>query len=107
MSTVAPFLLRWSEAMNNSQRTLSATRRRLPALGIAGLLALLSCREDVTSPNPPETALAAVAQTSNTWITRASAPFGSDWHHFSSAAAANAAGQWFAYTFGGLNDDDG
>jgi hypothetical protein len=93
--------------MNTSRRTSSATRRRLPALGIVGLLAMLGCREDVTSPNPPEAAVAAVAQAPNTWISRAPAPFGSDNHNFSSAAAANAAGQWFAYTFGGMNDESG
>jgi N-acetylneuraminic acid mutarotase len=93
--------------MNTSRRTSSATCRRLPALAIAGLLVLLGCREDVTAPNPPESAVTAVAQTSNTWIKRASPPFGSLDHYFSTAAAPNAAGQWFAYTFGGRNDDDG
>jgi N-acetylneuraminic acid mutarotase len=77
------------------------------ALGCAGLLGILSCREDVTSPNGPDAAVASVAQAPNTWISRAPAPFGSLVHYFSSAAAANAAGQWFAYTFGGRDDDEG
>jgi hypothetical protein len=89
--------------MTASRRRSSATRRRLPALGIAGLLALLGCREDVSSPNPPETAVAEVAQAPNSWITRAPLPIQA-LSGFSVGAAANSAGQWFAYTFGG---DDG
>jgi N-acetylneuraminic acid mutarotase len=95
--------------MNNPRPTSSAKRYCLPAFCIAGVLGILSCREDVTSPSAPtpEAAAAVVTQASNTWITRASAPFGSTWHNFSSAAAADAAGQWFAYTFGGRDDESG
>ena len=91
----------------NQQWTSSARSCCLPAFCIAGLLGILSCREDVTSPSAPgpEATAALVAQASNTWISRAPAPFGSDVHNFSSAAAVNSAGQWFAYTLGGVDDD--
>lgn len=93
--------------MNNMHWTSTAGRYCLPGLCIAGLLGMLSCRDDATAPTAPqpEPAAAALAQASNTWISRASAPFGSDIHNFSSAAAPNAAGQWFAYTLGGLDDE--
>jgi N-acetylneuraminic acid mutarotase len=92
--------------MNNPRWTSSVRPYCLPVLALAGLLGILSCREDVTSPRgpEPEAATAAVAQAPNTWISRA--PIG-DNHQFSVAAAVNAAGQWFAYTFGGRDDDRG
>jgi N-acetylneuraminic acid mutarotase len=94
--------------MNASSRTPALTGYRLSLLLTAGVLGIVSCREDASSPTEPKSeAVAAAAQASNTWVSRASAPFGSLDHYFSTAAAPNATGQWFAYTFGGRDDDEG
>ena len=88
----------------NTTRRISPRRYRLAAT-LTALLAILGCGDDVTSPRGPETeaAAASLAQAPNTWISRAPAPYSSN-VGFSSAAAVNAAGQWFAYTFGGRDD---
>ena len=89
----------------NATRRISLRHYRLAGTLTAGLLAILGCQDDVTSPRGPETeaAEASLAQASNTWIARAQTP-----RRLSGSAvgaSSNAAGEWFVHVFGGNNGD--
>jgi hypothetical protein len=76
--------------------------RTLAPIIAASLLAVLGCREEVTSPTEPE-ATPALALASNTWSTRATLPVPHS--DFAVGAAPNSAGQWVAYIFGGQDEN--
>jgi hypothetical protein len=75
------------------------------------LLAAVACRDDIQSPNVPESSpetsapepSLAVTATSNTWAARPVMPQFRD--HFAIGAAANASGQWVVYVLGGTRSD--
>jgi hypothetical protein len=78
------------------------------AAGLA-LIAAVGCREDMQSPNPPESTPATSATPElavaafNTWTSRATLP--SPHSGFAASALENAAGQWIVYIFGGQDED--
>lgn len=72
----------------------------LPSLALA-----LACGE-TTTPTQPDadlTASAAAVAAPNTWTPRAPIPVPHT--GFAASAAPNAAGQWIAYIFGGMDED--